>query len=79
MSKAITSIAAGEFKAKCLQIMDNVSNHHQSVLITKRGKPVAKLMPIDEQPLAIYGKLQGSINAYADIIQPIDESWNANE
>ena len=41
------TVAAGEFKAKCLQIMDEVASGREPVLITKRGKPVARLVPID--------------------------------
>lgn len=41
-------IPAGQFKAKCLQIMDQVARSRQPVTITKRGKPVAKIVPADE-------------------------------
>ena len=41
-------IPAGEFKAKCLQVIDEVQRLRMQVVITKRGKPVAKLVPLDE-------------------------------
>ena len=41
-------IAAGEFKAKCLSLMDQVSQKQTTLVITKRGKPVAKLVPYQE-------------------------------
>jgi len=40
------TIAAGVFKAKCLKILDEVGNGHESYVITKRGKPVAELVPL---------------------------------
>ena len=43
-------IAAGEFKAKCLHLLDEVQRSRQEILITKRGRPVARLLPVDEQP-----------------------------
>ena len=39
-------ISAGEFKAKCLKLMDEVASSHEKVVITKRGKPVAMLVPV---------------------------------
>jgi prevent-host-death family protein len=40
-------IAAGEFKAKCLHVLDEVQRSRKEVIITKRGKPVARLLPIE--------------------------------
>jgi prevent-host-death family protein len=40
-------IAAGQFKQKCLAIIDDVARTHQAVIITKRGKPIARLMPLE--------------------------------
>jgi prevent-host-death family protein len=45
-NKKMVKIPAGEFKAKCLKIMDQVKNYHEEIIITKHGKPVAKLVPI---------------------------------
>ncbi len=66
------AIPAGVFKAKCLHIMDEVSKSRQSIIITKHGKPVAKLIPIEKETTKIYGKLKGSVTLLADIMQPID-------
>lgn len=74
-----TSIPAGEFKAKCLQIMDEINEKHISIVITKYGKPVAKLVPIDETPADLFGCLKGTVTIQGDIISPIDTSWEANE
>ena len=73
-------IAAGKFKANCLKIMDNVKNYHQEIVITKHGKPVAKLVPIDgEKPETVFGIMKDRINLMGDIIEPIDEKWSADE
>ena len=42
-------MAAGEFKAKCLRLIDEVSETGQEIVITKRGKPKAKLIPLQER------------------------------
>ena len=41
-----TQIPAGEFKAKCLKLLDEVQQKHREIIITKRGKPVARLLPL---------------------------------
>ncbi|MBN1959904.1 MAG: type II toxin-antitoxin system prevent-host-death family antitoxin [Deltaproteobacteria bacterium] len=43
----IKSIAAGKFKQTCLALLDSVANHRMQVLVTKRGRPVARLVPIE--------------------------------
>ena len=70
-------IAAGSFKAKCLAIMDEVQNKRQAVVITKHGKPVAKLVPIDAEPDDIYNFLAGKGKITGDVISPAlsPEEW----
>lgn len=50
-------IAAGEFKAKCLALLDDVAELGREIVITKRGKPVAKLVPI-EPPKSLKGSVK---------------------
>jgi prevent-host-death family protein len=72
-------IAAGEFKAKCLHLLDEVQRSRQEILITKRGRPVARLLPVDEQPPPILGRMKGSAQILGDLIAPIDEKWSVDE
>ena len=73
------TIPAGAFKARCLAIMDEVQAKRQAVVITKRGKPVAKLVPIERQKDDIFGffKSKGSIEIKGDIVSPVltPEEW----
>ncbi len=78
-SRIALTIPAGEFKAKCLHIMDEVNQTRQSIIITKRGKPVAKLIPFAEEKLKLFGKLKGSMTLLSDITQPIAVVWHADE
>jgi prevent-host-death family protein len=74
------TIAAGEFKAKCLKLMDRVNETHETVTITKRGIPVAKLVPVSEvKSGTVFGSLRGCIAFEKDILSPIGDSWNADE
>ena len=68
-------IAAGQFKAICLRLLDEVAETRVPVTITKRGKPVAKLVPIG--PAApLFGILAGTVGDYGDLISPIDDDWD---
>ena len=68
---------ASEFKAKCLQLMDEVAETGEAVVITKNGKPVSKLVPVDERPKTLFGALKDTIKIHGDIISPIDVEWEA--
>jgi len=70
-------IPAGEFKAKCLQLMDLVDSKRVEVEITKRGRPIARLVPIEKHE-KLFGCLEGSVTYHADIVEPIDVDWESN-
>jgi prevent-host-death family protein len=70
---------AGEFKAKCLQLMDEVNRLHQEIIITKHGKPIARLVPYEEHPPSLFGYMKGSVELSGDILAPVEESWYADE
>jgi prevent-host-death family protein len=72
-------IKAGEFKAKCLELMDWVAAGHEEIIITKRGKPVAKLVPVSDKPRKdLFGYMKGTVEILGDIVSPIDVEWEAN-
>ena len=72
-------ITATEFKAKCLKLMDQVARTHEPGTVTKRGKPVAKLVPVEsEERKSWFGYMEGTIEITGDIMAPIeDEDWEA--
>jgi len=70
-------IAAGRFKAKCLKYIDDVNHTHEELIITKRGVPKARLMPVSEKPTELFGMMKGSAKITGDIVNPIDETWDA--
>jgi prevent-host-death family protein len=73
-------IKAGEFKAKCLELMDWVAEGHEEIIITKRGRPVAKLVPVSALPKKeLFGYMKGTFEITGDIITPIDVKWEADE
>ena len=72
-------IPAGKFKATCLKLMDEVNRTGEEVVITKHGRPVAKLVPVDagvaRRP---FGLLSDQTVIYGDIIEPSGEQWEAD-
>jgi prevent-host-death family protein len=70
-------MAAGSFKVHCLAVMDEVHAKRQTVVITKRGKPVAKLVPADQSSDDIYNFLAGKGAITGDVVAPAvsGEDW----
>ena len=73
-------ISAGKFKARCLKIMDDVQRNRREVVITKYGKPVAKLVGIQSQSKQpLFGLLKGSVVLKGDIVSSLKEHWHAED
>ena len=70
------TIAAGEFKAKCLKMLDQVAETKEVLVVTKRGKPVAKVVPLDD---GLSTDLRGSVTCLTDIVAPTGERWDADQ
>jgi prevent-host-death family protein len=71
-------IAASKFKAKCLGLLDEVQTSGQEIIVTKYGKPVAKVAPLDEdkEGLERFNKARESIKIKGDIVSPLGkEVW----
>ena len=63
-------MAAGSFKTNCLAVMDEVQSKRETVIITKHGKPVAKLVPVEPQGDDIFGFLRGKATIIGDVVSP---------
>ncbi len=74
------TVAAGEFKAKCLKLLDEVAETRESLIITKRGVPVARVVPEPEfKARPLFGAMKGSVLWEGDIISPAADAseWDA--
>jgi len=74
--KSVQKMPAGEFKAKCLAVLDRVAQTKAVVIVTKHGRPVAQVVPIPpdkEQP-----NLLGSVTYHGDIVAPLGEKWDVD-
>ena len=71
-------VPATEFKAKCLAYLDQVEQTHASITLTKHGRAVAKLVPIDDAEPAVLGRLAGTVHIQGDIVGSLGERWEAD-
>ncbi len=69
-----SEVTAAEFKAKCLSLFDEVEASRRSFVITKRGRPVARVVPL---PREASSSLRGSLLHEEDLLAPVDAAWEA--
>jgi prevent-host-death family protein len=74
---SMKEISAAVFKAQCLTLMEDVRSTRCSLVITKRGKPVAKLVPIDEPKDDFIGRLKGVFEVVGDLNADPPEEWES--
>lgn len=67
-------IAAGEFTAKCLALLDDVAQTGRPIVVSKRGKAVARVVPMEGQEEL---NLAGSVLEEHDLVSPVDLRWDA--
>ena len=66
---------ASEFKAKCLQLMDEVAENGEEIVITKNGRPVSRLVPFRDKPQVPFGRHRDKIRILGDIVSPMPAEW----
>ena len=71
------TLSAAEFKATCLEVLDRVARTGRGVVVTKRGKPVARVVPLVNRPDQIVGAMKGTVDVRGDIISPVRTRWAA--
>ena len=77
MAPGVRTIKASEFKAKCLKLMDEVAESGEEIIISKNGRPTARLVSYRERPKTLFGIDRGKLEIVGDLISPIDVEWEA--
>jgi prevent-host-death family protein len=67
----VKKVAAGKFKAQCLKVMDHIQATGEPVLVTKRGKPVVKVIPAGSEESGLFGFLAEELKISGDIESPV--------
>ena len=69
------TIGAAKFKAQCLALLDNLDQ--DGLVVTKRGKPVARLLPFERQHAELIGSLRSKVEIQGDILST-GTDWDAD-
>jgi prevent-host-death family protein len=76
MTSPRRTIPAARFKARCLALLDEVGEKQETLVVTKRGRPVAMVVPVSGE--ARPRSLKGSVRILGDVMAPIGEPWDAD-
>ncbi|MGA7304592.1 MAG: hypothetical protein WBW88_06940 [Rhodothermales bacterium] len=69
------TIGAAKFKAQCLALLDELDP--DGLVVTKRGKPVARVLPIPKRPADLIGSLKGKVKVTGDVLST-GLTWDAD-
>lgn len=71
--------SAAEFKTHCLQLMDRVQRERAEVVVTRYGRPVARLVPYEPaEAVSLFGVLRGTVTFHGDVVGPVGDAWDAD-
>ena len=70
-------IPAGTFKARCLAVMKKVQATGEPVIVTKRGTPIVRVVPVQSEKNEIFGFMTGKVKIVGDIESPIPVEWES--
>jgi prevent-host-death family protein len=73
----VKHIPAGTFKARCLAVMKKVQATGEPVIVTKRGTPIVKVVPVQSEKNEIFGCMIGKVKIVGDIESPISVEWES--
>lgn len=76
---ATIEVKAGVFKDTCLQLLDQVQHHEVELIVTKRGVPVARVVPPTDSARSAFGFMRGTVLAQDDIVAPDFDAWGDSE
>lgn len=78
----MTRVGATEFKARCLELMDRVAERRETYVITKHGRPVARLVPADPPTKrSVFGCMADQMEVVGDVDEPLwgESQWERFE
>lgn len=70
-------VPASAFKDSCLRLIDRVRQTREEIVVTKYGRPVAKLVAFEEGMAPLFGHLAGSVTIHGDVVAPVKVEWDA--
>jgi prevent-host-death family protein len=76
MTMVMQTISASQFKARCLALLDDVAETGGEIVVTKRGRPVAKVVPVEDSADDLRGSVTYLVSE-GELLAPIDVEWEA--
>ena len=76
-SSSRTSVGSADFKARCLELIDHVKEARAEYIVTRHGKPVARLVPVEtEPPRSPLGSMKGTVLKYERPFDSVPATWS---
>ena len=72
------TITVSEFKTRCLRLMDEVTAMGEDIIVTKRGKPIGRFVPMKAPRRPPWGKYSSQLKFTGDVMSPVDVDWKAD-
>lgn len=76
MKPKVRTMTATAFKARCLSVLDEVESTRRPVVVSKRGRPVARIVPAQDSDSS---DLRGSVIWAGDLVSPVGDDWEADQ
>jgi prevent-host-death family protein len=75
----VREVAASDMKNGWYDYLELVSTNHQEIVLTRYGKPIAKLVPYEgeTETRRLFGSMKGTVTVLGDIVSPLDLDWEA--
>ena len=73
------TMSVAEAKANFSSLISGVEKKRGVVTILRRGVPVARVVPINDEPFALYGSMRGTVTELGDIVGPTGVEWTAGD
>ncbi len=71
-------LSASDLKASCAKVIEQVSKKRATFLVTKHGRPVARIVPLEQgERRSVHGFARGTVTVHGDIVSPVEVEWEA--
>jgi prevent-host-death family protein len=74
------AVGSAEFKSRCLELVDRVKESRTEIVVTRHGRPVAKLVPYETaEPASLVGSMAKTVLGFDDPFEPVPAVWSLSE
>lgn len=70
-------VSSTQLKAHLSEVLDTVARERRTVVVTRHGREIARIVPARRKPERLFGVARGCVTVHGDIVEPIDVEWEA--